>query len=265
MNKYHQLIIYLWEEIRKMSIDLNAKVLKLSYIRHNYLEAIKEANNLDLSYEDFLDKLLENEIITRTNNTIKYKIRNANFPYKMIFDDFKRDHLSIEIRQKIKELETLEFINNSENIILIGNPGTGKTALSIALGMKACLENKSVLFLNVSDLLINLKEVMSLNEINRYKKQFEKYDLVILDELGYCSFDKDKAEVLFNILSNRTMKGSMIITSNLTLERWKEVFNDEILTAAIIDRLAYKSHLIDMSGKSYRVIATANWKEKNKK
>ena len=103
------------------------------------------------------------------------------------------------------------------------------------------------------------------NQITMYKRRFESYDLVILDELGYCTFDKDRGEVLFNLLSSRNEKGSMIFTSNLTFERWNEVFKDPILTGAIIDRLAYKSHLIDMSGDSYRLLATQEWNEKKKK
>lgn len=246
-----------------MSIKESAMILKLPYIKNNYEEALKAAHAADLSNEEFLDRLLMNEVELRNSNSIRNRIREARFPYKMILDDYERDHLSVEIRQKIKELETLEFIDNKENIILIGNPGTGKTALSIALGIKACQENKSVLFISVPNLLIELKEAMSLNQVNRYKKKFEKYDLVLLDELGYCTFDQERGEILFNLLSSRNDKGSMIITSNLTFDRWNEVFKDKVLTGAIIDRLAYKSHLIDMSGESYRILATKKWQERN--
>lgn len=248
-----------------MSIKESATILKLPYIKNNYEEALKEAHMADLNNEEFLDKLLNNEVELRNSNSVKNRIREAKFPYKMILDDYERNHLSVEIKQKIKELETLEFIKNKENIILIGNPGTGKTALSIALGIAACQENKSVLFISVPNLLIELKEAMSLNQVNRYKRKFEKYDLVVLDELGYCTFDQERGEVLFNLLSSRNDKGSMIITSNLTFDRWNEVFKDKVLTGAIIDRLAYKSHLIDMSGESYRILATKKWNEENKK
>lgn len=246
-----------------MSIKESATILKLPYIKNNYEEALREAHAADLSNEEFLDRLLMNEVELRNSNGVRNRIREAKFPYKMILDDYERDHLSVEVRQKIKELETLEFIENNENIILIGNPGTGKTALSIALGIMACQENKSVLFISVPNLLIELKEAMSLNQVNRYKKKFEKYDLVVLDELGYCTFDQERGEVLFNLLSSRNDKGSMIITSNLAFDRWNEVFKDKVLTGAIIDRLAYKSHLIDMSGESYRILATKKWQEKH--
>lgn len=213
----------------------------------------------DMSHEEFLNQILSDEVELRQKNSIHNKVKNAKFPYKIILDDYEREHLSVEIRQKIKVLETLEFVDNGENIILIGNPGTGKTALSIALGIKSCQEGKNVLFISIPNLLIELKEAMNLNQINRYKKKFESYDLVILDELGYCTFDKERGEILFNLLSGRNEKGSMIITSNLTFDRWNEVFSDHVLTGAMIDRLAYKSHLIDMSGESYRILATQKW------
>lgn len=248
-----------------MSIKESAVALKLPYIKNNYQEIIKEAHLSDMSHEEFLERVLQNEWELRNSNSIKNRIKNAKFPYKISLDDYDINHLSIEIRQKIRVLETLEFMHNGENIILIGNPGTGKTALSIALGMKACQTGANVLFISVPNLLIELKEAMALNQITRYKRKFESYDLVILDELGYCSFDKERGEILFNLLSSRNDKKAMIITSNLTFDRWNEIFNDQVLTGAMIDRLAYKSHLINMAGESYRIIATQKWNERSKK
>ena len=205
------------EEIN-MSIKESAYILRLPFIRNNYEECVKEARLKDMSFEDFLEELLKNEVELRTRNSIK-----------------TREHLSIEIRQKIHELETLEFIDNKQNIILIGNPGTGKTALSIALGTEACQQGKKVLFVSIPTLLIELKEAMNQNQITMYKRKFESYDLVILDELGvildelgYCTFDQERGEILFNLLSSRNEKGAMIITSNLTFDWWNEVFKDQV-------------------------------------
>ena len=135
----------------------------------------------------------------------------------------------------------------------------GKTHLAIGLGTKVCLQNMNVLFISVPNLMIEIKEQMNLNQLQRYRERFERYDLVILDEMGYISFDKDVSEILFNLLSNRTQKGSMIITTNLPFDRWDEIFKDQVLTTAIIDRLAYKSHIIDLSGESYRAQETLKW------
>lgn len=246
-----------------MLIKEMAKLLRLPYIRDNHEEMINEASVSDMTHKEFLEALLAEEVRQRKENAVKRRIRNAKFPYRIILDDYRRDHLSAQIRHKIRELSTLEFIDNGENVVLIGNPGTGKTALSVALGLKACQEGKKVMFINIANLMIQLREAMSQNEVARYKKRFEKYDLVILDEFGYCSFDKSSGEILFNLLSERNEKGATIITSNLTFDRWNDVFNDQIITGALIDRLAYKSHMIDMSGESYRIIATKEWNEKN--
>ena len=110
--------------------------------------------------------------------------------------------------------------------------------------------------------MIEIKEQMNLNQLTRYKKRFEKYDLVILDELGYVSFDKEGCEILFNLLSNRNDKGSIIITTNLTFDRWEEIFKDAMLTGAMVDRLAYKAHILDLSRDiSHRYEETLSWKE----
>ena len=124
------------------------------------------------------------------------------------------------------------------------------------------MAGKNVLFKSVPNLVIELQESMSRNQITMYKKKFEKSDLVILDELGYVSFDKEGSEILFNLISNRINAGSIIITTNLLFDRWEEIFKDPILTTAIVDRLAFKSHIINMSGDSYRIKETKNWLNK---
>jgi len=246
-----------------MSISDSAKQLYLPFIRSNADEFIREAEIKGLTMKEFLEELLQHEVELRNENGIQRRIKAAHFPSSITFDEYQRDHLSLEIRQKIRQLEDMRFVDNNENIILIGNPGTGKTALSVAIGMKACRMKKNVLFINIPSLIIEINEAMSRNEISLYKKRFERYDLVILDELGYCTFDQTTGEVLFNLLSSRNEHGSIIITSNLTFDKWNEVFRDKVLTGAIVDRLAYKAHMIDMSGDSYRIISTRKWQENN--
>lgn len=248
-----------------MQIKDYANAFKLPYLREHYKDLIIEANQMKTSYEEFLRNYFKLEFENRQENSIQRKIREAKFSYKKYLENFKRDHLPIQTKSKIEELETLSFIDKKENIILIGNPGVGKTHLAIGLGIKACLEGKSVLFISVPNLIIELNEAMSQNQINNYKRKFEKYDLTILDELGYISFDKEGSEILFNLLSNRNDKGSIIITTNLVFERWEEIFKDPILSGAIIDRLAHKSHIIDMSGDSYRIKETIDWMKRGNK
>lgn len=243
-------------DIREMS-----GVLKLSYIANNYEDEIKEAKQTNKNFEEFLKELLQKELIQRKENGIKKRIREAKFPYKKYLEDFDRTIYKKEFLPEFTELETLEFIDKKENIILIGTPGAGKSHYAIALGIKACNVGKTVLFTSVPNLIIELKEAMSRSQLSIYKKRFERFDLVILDELGYVSFDKEGCEILFNLLSNRNDKGSIIITTNLTFDRWEEIFKDAMLTGAMVDRLAYKAHILDISRDvSHRYEETVKWK-----
>ena len=245
-----------------MNIKDMCGILKLSYIGNNYEEEITEAKQTNLEFEEFLTKILRQEMIQRKENGILKRIREAKFPYKKYLEDFDRKIYKKEFEAEFKELETLDFIEQKENIILIGTPGAGKTHYAIALGIKACMEGKSVLFASVPNLIIELKEAMSKSQLSVYKRRFEKFDLVILDELGYVSFDKEGCEILFNLLSNRNDKGSIIITTNLTFDRWEEIFKDAMLTGAMVDRLAYKAHILDISRDvSHRYEETASWKK----
>lgn len=244
----------------KMDIKEASNILKLSYLRESYEDLIEESSNLNLSNEEFLKLFLEIQVERRKNNGIARRIRNAKFINKKFLEDFDKTKYSLELNKKFKYLETLKFIDNKENIIMIGTPGCGKTHYATALGIKACMKGKNVLFTSVPNLVIELQEAMSKNQITNYKKKFEKYDLVVLDELGYVSFDKTGCEILFNLLSSRNDKGSIILTTNLNFERWEEVFKDPMLTGAIVDRLAHRAHIMDMSReKSYRMEDTMEW------
>lgn len=248
-----------------MEIQELSRVLKLSYLQNNSKELIDEAIHTGLNYTEFLELYLSREYEQRKNNGIKRRLRYAKFPIKKYLEDFDKTKYGKEFRNKFEELETLRFIDNKENIILIGSPGSGKSHYSIALSIKAITEGKTVLFVSVPNLIIELKEALSMHQLNVYKKKFEKYDVVILDELGYISFDKSGSEILFNLLSNRNDKGSIIITSNLTFDRWNEVFNDTVLTGALVDRLAHKAHILDISrDTSHRFEETIAWIKSNK-
>ena len=244
-----------------MTIKEMARDLKLSYL-YNYEEILKEANQLNLNNEEFLKYYLEKEIEQRRNNTIMRRVREAKFPYKKYLEDFEKEKYTANLRSELIKLESLDFIKNKQNIILIGTPGAGKSHFAIGLGTKACLSGLSVLFISVPNLIIEMKEAMSKNSLTNYKKKFEKYDLVILDELGYISFDREGCEILFNLLSNRNDKGSIIITTNLSFDRWEEIFKDPMITGAIVDRLAHKAYILEMTReKSHRYEETEEWKK----
>ena len=238
-----------------------SKELKLPVFRRDYKQIAQEAAKDHQDYETFLMYLMEKQWEERLENRKKSQIRQAGFPSKMYLVDLQRDLLPIDAKNKLPELERLDFVTNGQNIVLAGNPGTGKTHIAIGLGLKACMQGYKVLFTTVHKLLTQIRESHSQRSLRQLELRFEKYDLVICDEFGYVSFDKPGAELLFNHLSLRAGRKATIITTNLGFDRWEEIFGDPVLTAALVDRLTHKAHLINMNGDSYRLRET---KEMNK-
>ncbi|MFO7815108.1 MAG: IS21-like element helper ATPase IstB, partial [Halanaerobiales bacterium] len=218
-----------------------------------------EAYKDNLAYEELLRDLFRQAYDMRKENGRKNRIRNAKFPYKKYLDSLIIEYLPDDAKNKFKELKTLKFIEENRNIIFSGNPGTGKSHISIGLGIKACNEGYKVFFATVPQFINKLKETQSEKRLTGFESKFQKYDLIILDELGYISFDQKGSELLFSFLSLRAERKSTIITSNLSFERWNEVFNDPALTAAVVDRLTHKSYVINMNGDSYRMKETKDW------
>lgn len=238
-----------------------SKDLKLPTIRQCFQEQIKEATQNNASYEDFLALLLQKEWDNRQEMAQYNRIRRAEFPYKKYLEDLSISDLPEDAQRKYKQLKTLEFIKEGRNLILAGSPGTGKSHVAIGLGLKACEEGYKVWFTTVPLLINQLKECRSEKTLRAFQNRFEKYDLVIADEMGYISFDKEGAELLFTHLSLRAGQKSTIITTNLSFERWEEIFQDPVMTAAMIDRLTHQSYLVNMNGNSYRMKQTKEWLE----
>ena len=239
-------------EKKKQEIREYCRQLKLSAITGNFEAAIENAGD----YISYLHKLLSVQIKESDDKAVQRRIQCAHFPYRKYLDDLEIDCLPEGLKKRLKELRTLKFIENGQNIILTGNPGTGKTHTAIGLGLEACEAGYRVLFTTVPYLVTELKESNDRMKLKSYERRFEKYDLVIADELGYVSFDRAGADLLFSNLSLRAASKSTIITSNLTFDRWDEVFGDPAITSAIVDRLTYKAILIDMVGDSYRLRET---------
>jgi DNA replication protein DnaC len=235
-----------------------SKELRMPVFRRDYKQLAQEAAVDRIDYEEFLLKLMEREYELRLENRKKTQIRQAEFPAKLYLSDLKRDQLPTDVFEKLPLLERLDFIESAQNIILAGNPGTGKTHIAVGLGLKACLKGYKVMFTTVHKLLTQLRESHSQRTLRQLEIKFEKYDLVICDEFGYVSFDKEGAELLFNHLSLRVNRKSTIITTNLGFDRWEEIFGDTVLTAALVDRITHKAHLINMNGESYRLKETKN-------
>lgn len=237
-------------------IKVLTKEVGLPATRRNISDLLDSSRKETKSCEQFLLELLELEYNSRVENRKKSKIRLAGFPYKRYLEDLIYKELPQEAQTKVKELECLDFIKDGRNVVFAGNPGTGKTHIAIGLGIKACMNDYKVLFTTVPRLLTQIKESRSEKTLRQLELKFEKYDLVICDEFGYISFDKEGAELLFNHLSLRVNLKSTIITTNLAFNQWDEIFSDTVLTAALVDRLTHKAHIVNMNGDSYRLKET---------
>lgn len=238
------------------SIIRYSKELRMPVIRSEFKALAKQAAIDRIEYEEFLLQLMEKEFELRAENRKKSQIRKAGFPAKMYLNELNRSQLPLDAIQKLPTIERLDFIESGQNVILAGNPGTGKTHIAIGIGIKACLKGYNVLFTSIHRLLTQLRESHSERTLRQLEMKFEKYDLVICDEFGYVSFDKEGAELLFNHLSLRIGRKSTIITTNLGFDRWEEIFGDAVLTAALVDRLTHKAYLVNMNGESYRLRET---------
>ncbi len=234
------------------------KLIGLPGIRKNFEELLDEFSKKETktNYNNFLYRLLELEHASRLQRRKTSRVRQALFPYKKYIQDLKIEDLPESAQNKLPEFEKLDFIKEGRNIILSGSPGTGKTHIAIGLGIMACLSDYKVLYTTVPRLLTQLKESHSERTLRQFEGRFEKYDLVICDEFGYISFDKQGAELLFSLMSLRASLKATIISTNLSFDRWSEIFGEAVLTAAMVDRLTHKAHILNMNGKSFRVKET---------
>ena len=241
-----------------MKVKLNHEIkeycgiLKLKGIQSSFEHIQSESAD----YEEFLHKLLTIEMEEKEKRAVSCRIRNAKFPYRKYIEDLELDCLPKAMQQLLPKLATLDFIREGQNIIMTGNPGTRKTHVALALGLKACEQGYKVLFTTVPLLITELKECNSAKTLRYFQNRFAKYDSIIADELGYISFDREGTDLLFTNLSLRTASKSTIVTSNLSFNRWDEIFGDPAVTGAMVDRLTYKSILVDMEGESYRLRET---------
>lgn len=243
------------KELHQEVEDLSRQ-LRLPAFRRHYHTLAQVAAAEQKTHENYLLDLMKTELDERQERRKKQRLRRCGLPYKSYLSDLIRHELPADGQAKIGLLERLDFVANGQNVILSGNPGTGKTHIAIGLAIKACLEDYSVLFTSVPRLLTQIRESRSQKSQRLLESRFEKYDLVVCDEFGYVSFDKAAAELLFTHLSLRAGRKSTIITTNLGFDRWTEIFGDAVLTAAMVDRLTHKSILVDMNGESYRLKET---------
>ena len=209
------------------------------------------AENVD--HLGFLLQLSELELLDRERRAAERRLKAARFPSPKTLEGFDFTTQASINRPLVMELMRCAYIDSRENVLLVGNPGTGKTHLSTALGIEACGRGKKVRFWRVTELITQLMEAREERVLGRMKQQLAKLDLLILDELGYVPASKLGAELLFDVISTAYERTSLIITTNLPFERWVEVLGSERLTGATLDRLTHRCHIIESNGESYRL------------
>ena len=226
------------------------KLDKMVSFLPNYLDSIK---NQDISIVDILYRLTEEEIKYRDERASKIQVSVAGFPFEKEMKDFDFSYQPGINKQQLIELESLRFMENKENILFVGSSGVGKTHLAVSIGIAAAKNRYLTYFISCHDLIMQLKKAHNENRLEQRLKQFCKYRLLIIDEIGYLPVDRDGANLFFQLIAKRYEHNSTIITTNQPFSKWGEVFSDNTLANAILDRLLHHSSVINITGNSYRL------------
>jgi len=228
------------------------KQLKLPTVSRECAALCRQAQDGSWAYDAYLQELLSREVICRQQNVARRRIREAHFPDIKTLDGLDWAALQGVSKTKIQALSSGQFIDEAEDVVIIGPIGTGKTHLAIALGIEAARRRTRVAFMRVADLVRQLVEARDERRLDRLHRYYRHVPLLILDELGFVPLDKVEAELLFNLLADRYERCSTVVTSNLAFGEWVQVFGSEKLTTALLDRLAHHAHILTTKGKSYR-------------
>lgn len=234
-------------------LEHHLKALKLPTMLREYGKIAGRCAEQNIDHAGFLLQLTEQELLERERRAAERRLKAAKLPSPKTLESFDFTAQPSINKAMVVELMRCVYLDHRENILLVGNPGTGKTHLAIAMGIEACHRGKKVRFCRVTELITQMIEARQERALSRIKGQLAKLDLLILDELGYVPASKLGAELLFDVLSQAYERTSVIVTTNLPFERWVEVLGCQRLTGATLDRLTHRCHVLEANGQSYRL------------
>ncbi len=237
----------------QLLLSHHLKTLRLPTFLREYDKVAKQCAAEGVDHSRYLLRLAELELIDRERRMVERRIKQACFPAIKSLDSYEFKALPSLNKMLVMELARCDYIDAHENIIAVGNSGTGKSHIALGLGLAACQKGLAVGFITASALVHELMEAADEKQLIRFQKKLAKYKLLIIDELGYVPLSPSGAELLFEVFSQRYERGSTIVTSNLPFDEWTQTFGSERLTGALLDRLTHHVHILEMNGESYRL------------
>lgn len=246
-------------------LQVNLRGLTLSTMARELEVHLRQAKETGIGYDEFLLELTRVELQARAENRLKRRVREAKFPLFKPMETFDFNMAPDLDLRMFRELAGCGYIREHRNVIFLGRSGAGKTHLSTILGIEACKNNYSARFITCYGLVNELIEARQEKTLQRLIQKYARYDLLILDELGYIPFSKEGAELLFQVLAERHEKGSVLLTTNLGFADWTQVFGDPVMTAALLDRLTHKAYIINCNWDSFRLKQSLKDKNLTKK
>lgn len=229
-------------------------ILGLDGVNENFLSKAEEIRKTGLDYIDYLAELINCQMQRKVERSVNYRIREAGFPEIKRVEEFDFKFQNSIRREEIDKLLDFEFVERKENIIFVGPPGVGKTHLAIGIGILACERRIRTLYIKAEELLEEMKIAKMRKRLGEYIEKLARYNLLIIDELGYMPLEEGDGNLFFQLVSRKYEKSSIIITTNRSFEEWGAIFKDEVIAAAILDRLLHHGVIFKITGKSYRLM-----------
>ena len=251
-------------DVPEILLAHHLKALKLPTFLREHQKLARQCAAEGMDHVRYLARLVELELIDRERRMVERRIKAAKFPTVKSLDSFDFSAIPKLNKMQVLELARCEWIDHRENVIALGPSGTGKTHIALGLGLAACQKGLSVGFTTAASLVSEMMEARDERRLLRVQKQMAGYKLLIIDELGFVPLSKTGAELLFELISQRYERGSIMITSNLPFDEWTETFGSERLTGALLDRLTHHVSILEMNGESYRLANSTARKRQQK-